>query len=65
MRLKGHDCSEAGKHFIAICGWNRERLFGEIANGRMGLNLTSLIACRANNEASVHKIGLRFMTGQL
>ncbi len=53
MRLKGYDYSGPGKYFITICARNRECLFGEIANGWMGLNRTGLIVDRAINEVSL------------
>jgi putative transposase len=38
IRLRGYDYSQAGAYFITICTQNRERLFGEIADGEMKMN---------------------------
>jgi len=38
IRLQGYDYSQAGAYFITICTQNRERLFGEIADGEMKMN---------------------------
>ena len=38
IRLKDYDYSQAGAYFVTICAWQRECLFGEIANGEMVLN---------------------------
>lgn len=38
IRLRGYDYSQAGAYFITIVAKNRERLFGEAANGEMRLN---------------------------
>ena len=38
IRLKGYDYSQAGAYFVTICSWQRECLFGKIANGEMILN---------------------------
>ena len=37
IRFKGYDYSQAGLYFITICCQNRERLFGEIKNGKIKL----------------------------
>jgi putative transposase len=44
IRLKGYDYTQAGSYFITICTQSRECLFGEIANGKMGLNKFGKIA---------------------
>ena len=38
IRLKGYDYSQGGAYFITICTQNRECSFGDIMDGRMGLN---------------------------
>lgn len=38
IRLKDYDYSRAGAYFLTICSWNRECLFGDIADGEMRLN---------------------------
>lgn len=38
IRLKKYDYSQAGAYFVTIDIQNRERLFGDIANGAMVLN---------------------------
>jgi REP element-mobilizing transposase RayT len=38
IRLKGYDYSQSGAYFVTICSWQRECLFGKIANGEMILN---------------------------
>jgi REP element-mobilizing transposase RayT len=38
IRLKGYDYSQAGAYFVTIVTWQRECLFGEIADGKMMLN---------------------------
>ncbi len=38
IRLKGYNYSQAGAYFITICTWQRQHLFGAIANGEMQLN---------------------------
>lgn len=38
IRLKGYDYSQAGVYFVTIVAWQRECLFGDVANGRMNLN---------------------------
>ncbi len=38
IRLQGYDYSSAGLYFVTICTKDRECLFGNIENGKMGLN---------------------------
>ncbi|MDP2103666.1 MAG: transposase [Candidatus Gracilibacteria bacterium] len=38
IRLRGYDYSQDGAYFVTICVQNRERLFGEVVDGVMGLN---------------------------
>jgi putative transposase len=38
IRLKGYDYSAAGLYFITLCTYQRECLFGKIADGVMRLN---------------------------
>ena len=44
VRLKNYDYSQAGAYFITICTQNRECLFGEIIDAKMGLNEYGTIA---------------------
>ncbi len=39
IRLRDYDYSRAGAYFVTICAWQRECLFGEIANGDMRPNV--------------------------
>ncbi|MGF1513455.1 MAG: transposase [Elainellaceae cyanobacterium] len=39
IRLKGYDYASAGAYFITICAYQRKRLFGQVVNGEMELNL--------------------------
>jgi putative transposase len=38
IRLKGYDYSRNGAYFVTICSWNREMIFGEVLEGKIGLN---------------------------
>lgn len=38
IRLEDYDYSQAGAYFVTLCAWQRESLFGEIANGEIVLN---------------------------
>lgn len=38
VRLKGYDYSQAGAYFVTVCAWQRGCLFGEIVDGKMGIN---------------------------
>ena len=38
IRLKYYDYSSPGAYFITICTNKKEKIFGEIANGKMMLN---------------------------
>jgi hypothetical protein len=38
IRLQDYDYSRAGAYFVTLCTWQRECLFGDIANGEMVLN---------------------------
>jgi putative transposase len=44
IRLKGYAYSQRGAYFVTICTRNRECLFGDIADGEMGLNEYGRIA---------------------
>jgi putative transposase len=44
IRLGGYDYSRAGAYFVTIVTYRRERLFGEVVNGDMGLNELGIIA---------------------
>jgi REP element-mobilizing transposase RayT len=46
IRLKGYDYTQSAVYFITIVTWQRECLFGEVANGVMRLNPAGEIACR-------------------
>jgi putative transposase len=47
IRLKGYDYSQAGAYFVTIVAWQREMLFGEIADGEMILNRYGKIVLNA------------------
>lgn len=38
IRLKDYDYSTTGAYFVTICSWNRECLFGDIADEKVRLN---------------------------
>ena len=38
IRLKGYDYSQSGAYFVTIVAWGREKLFGEIVDGKLRLN---------------------------
>jgi REP element-mobilizing transposase RayT len=38
IRLKGYDYARAGAYFVTICTWQRQSLFGAIANSEMQLS---------------------------
>lgn len=38
IRLNGYDYSEVGVYFVTVCTWNRECLFGNIANSNTELS---------------------------
>jgi len=38
IRLKGYDYSRAGAYFVTVVAFQRECLFGEIADGALKLN---------------------------
>jgi putative transposase len=50
IRLREYDYSQSGAYFITICTYNRECLFGEIADGEMRLNNTGQMVQKAWNE---------------
>jgi putative transposase len=39
IRLQGYDYTQVGAYFVTICTYQRQRLFGEIVDGEMNLNL--------------------------
>jgi putative transposase len=44
VRLKGYNYTKPGAYFLTICTYNRECLFGDIADGKMILNAFGKIA---------------------
>jgi REP element-mobilizing transposase RayT len=54
IRLKGYDYARAGLYFITICCHERERLFGEVVNGRMELNAAGKTADECWKEIPAH-----------
>jgi len=54
IRLKGYDYAQAGAYFVTICTWNKECLFGEIANGTSKLNKYGEMVMKCWNEISGH-----------
>jgi putative transposase len=50
IRLRGYDYTQAGAYFVTICTHQRQRLFGEIVDGEMHLNLCGqVVASRWQN----------------
>ena len=43
IRLPGYDYSQNGYYSVTICTFNRESIFGDIANGKMKLNQLGII----------------------
>ena len=41
--MKGYDYSRAEAYFVTVCAWNRECMFGNVANGAMVLNATGQV----------------------
>lgn len=54
IRLRGYNYSQAGAYFITVCAQNRERLFGDIADGQMVLNDAGRMATKCWNEIPLH-----------
>lgn len=53
-RLSSYDYSQPGAYFITICVKNRERVFGEIKNGKMILNEMGEITKKCWMEIPLH-----------
>lgn len=49
IRLQGYDYSQAGLYFITICCQERACLFGNVVNGKMGLNDAGKMAMKCWN----------------
>ncbi|PKO05893.1 MAG: hypothetical protein CVU41_09725 [Chloroflexi bacterium HGW-Chloroflexi-3] len=60
IRLQGYDYSQFGTYFITICTHQKQRIFGEIVNGEMKLNLMGQYAFHQWN-----KIPQRFLNVEL
>ncbi|MCL4459777.1 MAG: transposase [Chloroflexi bacterium] len=54
IRLNNYDYSQAGVYFVTICTYNRECLFGEIANSQMELSPIGAIAYQCWCEIPKH-----------
>jgi len=54
IRLKGYDYAQVGACFLTLCAHHRERLFGDIAEGRMHLNAAGETAVRCWHEIPAH-----------
>jgi REP element-mobilizing transposase RayT len=54
IRLKDYDYSQAGYYFVTICTQNREKIFGEVVNGRMKFSEAGMIADKCLNEIQIH-----------
>lgn len=54
IRLKNFDYSKPGAYFITICTKNRERLFGDVVDGKMVLNDGGKAAERCWMEIPLH-----------
>jgi len=59
IRLKGYDYSQVGLYFVTICTENRQHLFGEILNRKMGLNEYGQIVHAVWNELPQHYKNIR------
>jgi REP element-mobilizing transposase RayT len=55
--LQGYDYSQAGAYFITICAQNRERLFGDIMDGKMALNDAGTMIQTVWGEIPFHYTG--------
>jgi len=58
IRLRGYDYSRAGAYFVTICTQNRQRLFGEIVDGKMRLNDAGEMVRVVWNEIPNHYPGI-------
>jgi REP element-mobilizing transposase RayT len=58
IRLKGYDYTSAGAYFVTVCTHRREALFGEVADGTMGLNDYGRLVTSAWEELPNHHSGL-------
>jgi putative transposase len=54
IRLKNHSYTEIGAYFITICTYQKQRLFGNIKNGKMQLNSLGAIATHCWQEIPNH-----------
>ncbi|MFM7440106.1 MAG: hypothetical protein ACKO2V_16175 [Snowella sp.] len=54
IRLKNHSYTEIGAYFITICTYQKQRLFGNIKNGKMQLNSLGAIATHSWQEIPNH-----------
>ncbi|RNC69409.1 MAG: transposase [Desulfuromonadales bacterium] len=55
IRLKDYDYSRPGAYFVTICAWQRECIFGDVANGEMVLNDVGRVV-----QAEWHRLPGRF-----
>lgn len=58
IRLRGYDYSQDGAYFITICTQNRECMFGEIADGKMVMNLAGNMIQTVWDEIPFHYAGI-------
>jgi putative transposase len=54
MRLKEYDYTQVGGYFVTVVAFRRERIFGEIVEGRMILNPLGRIVQRCWEEIPGH-----------
>jgi REP element-mobilizing transposase RayT len=55
IRLQGYDYSQAGAYFVTLCTQNRARLFGDVINGEMRLNVAgNIVADEWIKTAEIH-----------
>lgn len=57
LQLQEYDYSQTGAYFITLCAYNRECLFGEVANGVMQLNDAGIMVQSVWNEIPSHYPG--------
>lgn len=53
IRLHGYDYRDGGMYFVTICTKNRDRIFGEVRNGTMGLSEAGCIVADELQKTSI------------
>jgi len=65
IRLRDYDYSGAGAYFLTICSWNRECLFGDIADGEMRLNEFGKVVKRQWEQTRVVRTNVELAAFQI